>query len=124
MSKSINSWTSSRQRQQPLHQTGTRTQVKKISKESIDFDAEGRVLWAKINLDPLNKGGIEMSPIDPIFRHPIGAGTIYVGGSKAAKNLKLLTDLGITSVVNCTLVVVQKADGTVKSKRSSKNLLQ
>jgi hypothetical protein len=124
MSKSIKSGTSSRQRQQPLHQTGTRTQVKKISKESIDFDAEGRALWAKINLDPLNKGGMEMSPIDPIFRHPIGAGTIYVGGSKAAKNLKLLADLGITSVVNCTLVVVQKADGTVKSKRSSKNLLQ
>jgi len=100
--------------------TATRAQAAQSSKQVIDFDAEGRALWEKLNLDPSNKGGKELSPIDPIYKHPVGGGTIYVGGAKAAKNLKILRDLGISSVVNCTYAVVMKAGGKVKSKKSSK----
>lgn len=98
----------------------TRAQVSTSSKTAIDFDAEGRALWEKLNLDSSNKGGKELSPIDPIFKHPIGGGTIYVGGSRAAKNLKTLRDNNITSVVNCTYALVHKAGGKVRSKKSSK----
>lgn len=56
----------------------------------IDFDAEGRKLWEKLNLDPNSKGSKELASIDALYKHPSGGGTIYVGGASAAKSLKLL----------------------------------
>lgn len=72
------------------------------SNSSVDFDAEGRNLWARLNLDKSSVGGRQWNPIDPIWRNPNTNGTIYVGNQSAAENLRLLQSLGITHVVNCT----------------------
>lgn len=69
---------------------------------SVDFDAEGRALWARLNLDKSAVSGRQWNPLDPIWRHPTTGGTIYVGNQSAAENLRLLQSLGINSVVNCT----------------------
>jgi hypothetical protein len=70
--------------------------------EQLDFDEEARKLWASLNLDPdAHKGG-QWNPTDPIYRHPTGGGTIYVGNQTAAENLAYLQQLGVTRVVNCT----------------------
>jgi protein-tyrosine phosphatase len=71
-------------------------------KQSLDFDQEARDLWAKLNLDPESRGSGVWNPVDPIFRHPTGKGTIYVGNQTAAENYNYLRNLGITHVVNCT----------------------
>ena len=41
--------------------------------------------------------------MDPIWRHPEGGGTIYVGNQTAASSIDLLRAHGITHVVNCTI---------------------
>ena len=69
---------------------------------NLDFDEEARKLWERLNLDPESRTGGQWNPTDPIFRHPTGGGTIYVGNQTAAENLPFLQSLGITRVVNCT----------------------
>jgi hypothetical protein len=70
--------------------------------ETLDFDAEAKALWARLNIDPTSvKGGL-YNPMDPIWRHPTGGGTIYVGNQGAAQSLDFLRSNGITHVVNCT----------------------
>jgi hypothetical protein len=68
----------------------------------LDFDDEARLLFKKLNLDPDARSGGKWNPIDPIYRHPTGGGTIYVGNQTAAENIQLLKQHGITHVVNCT----------------------
>jgi hypothetical protein len=90
--------------------------------KDIDFDAEARALWERLNLDPKTKSGSDhWNPVDPIFRHPNGGGVIYVGNQTAASDIQMLRfvyarntkefindlyilfrKLGITHVVNCT----------------------
>lgn len=70
--------------------------------DDIDFDAEARALWKRLNLDPNTQLTGEWNAVDPIYRHPTGGGTIYVGNQSAAKDLYLLEGHGITAVVNCT----------------------
>lgn len=70
--------------------------------EQLDFDEEARKLWASLNLDPNAHKGGQWNPTDPIFRHPTGGGTIFVGNQTAAENLAYLQQLGVTRVVNCT----------------------
>ena len=69
---------------------------------NLDFDEEARKLWERLNLDPESRTGGQWNPTDPIWRHPTGGGTIYVGNQTAAENLPFLQSLGITRVVNCT----------------------
>lgn len=69
----------------------------------MDFDDEARKLWERLNIDPSTKSSGQWNPLDPIWRHPEGGGTIYVGNQTAASNLELLTSRGITRVVNCTI---------------------
>eukprot|EP00428_Durinskia_dybowskii_P062393 CAMPEP_0170375190 /NCGR_PEP_ID=MMETSP0117_2-20130122/11029_1 /TAXON_ID=400756 /ORGANISM="Durinskia baltica, Strain CSIRO CS-38" /LENGTH=193 /DNA_ID=CAMNT_0010630249 /DNA_START=141 /DNA_END=722 /DNA_ORIENTATION=- len=68
----------------------------------LDFDDEARALWDKLNLDPSSRKAGLWNPLDSIWRHPEGGGTIYVGNQTAAENLTLLKAHGITHVVNCT----------------------
>ena len=72
------------------------------SASNLDFDEEARKLWTKLNLDPESRTGGQWNPTDPIYRHPTGGGTIYVGNQTAAENFAYLQSLGITRVVNCT----------------------
>ena len=74
----------------------------KSSSKEMDFDQEARDLWARLNLDPRTKTGDQWNPIDPIFRHHSGGGTIYVGNQTAASDIRILKQCGITRVVNCT----------------------
>ena len=71
-------------------------------KTDLDFDAEARLLWAKLNLDLGSHQRGQWNAIDPIWKHPTTNGTIYVGNQSAAESLALLNSVGITSVVNCT----------------------
>lgn len=74
-----------------------------LPKETIDFDAEGRALLARLNLELNARNNVGLwNPMDPIWRHPTGGGTIYVGNEKAAASLSLLNSCEITRVVNCT----------------------
>mmetsp|Transcript_23966 Transcript_23966/g.24207 ORF Transcript_23966/g.24207 Transcript_23966/m.24207 type:complete len:257 (+) Transcript_23966:67-837(+) len=72
------------------------------SAKNVDFDEEGRALWARLNLDKSLQGGRHWNALDPIWKHPTTGGTIYVGNQSAAENLKMLQSKGITHVVNCT----------------------
>mgnify|MGYP003387398506 FL=1 len=74
----------------------------KSSGKDLDFDQKARDLWAWLNLNPQNGSGDQWNPIDPIFRHKGGGGTIYVGNQTAAGDLGMLRQHGITHVVNCT----------------------
>jgi hypothetical protein len=47
--------------------------------------------------------GNKWNPVDPIWKHPNGAGTIYVGNQTAAESLDVLRGIGVTHVVNCTV---------------------
>lgn len=56
----------------------------------LDFDDEARALWDRLNLDPTSRKAGLWNPLDSIWRHPEGGGTIYVGNQTAAENLTLL----------------------------------
>lgn len=77
--------------------------MSKQSAESLDFDEEARKLWDRLNIDPNTTSSGQWNPLDPIWRHPTGGGTIYVGNQTAAANQDLLAAHGITHVVNCTI---------------------
>ena len=71
------------------------------STEKLDFDDEARKLWTRLNIE--SPGGSKLySPLDPIWRHPVGGGTIYVGNQVAAQSFDMLRENRITHVVNCT----------------------
>jgi len=70
---------------------------------NLDFDEEAYKLFAKLNLDPKSMERTSMwKNLDPIYRHPIGLGTIYVGNQNIAEDYKTLKKMNITHVVNCT----------------------
>lgn len=58
--------------------------------QNLDFDEEARALWAKLNLDPNTKSSSSWNVTDPIWRHPVGHGTIFVGNQTAAENINVL----------------------------------
>merc|ERR1712025_1195321 len=73
-----------------------------LSLPSMDYSKEAKKLWARLGIDPnqVNEGkGYNL--VDPIFKSPEG-GCIYVGGERAARDLDLLREKKITTVVNCT----------------------
>mmetsp|Transcript_19324 Transcript_19324/g.17551 ORF Transcript_19324/g.17551 Transcript_19324/m.17551 type:complete len:196 (+) Transcript_19324:39-626(+) len=73
-----------------------------MSSKAIDYDEEGRQLLARLNLTVKNTGTSMWNPLDPIYKHPTGGGTIYVGNQNAAENINLLRAYSITHIVNCT----------------------
>ena len=58
--------------------------------QNLNFDDEAIALWTKLNLDPSSRKAGMWNPLDSIWRHPEGGGTIYVGNQTAAENLTLL----------------------------------
>jgi hypothetical protein len=64
------------------------------SEDRTDFDAEGRLLLAKANLEATiaaNRSTPNFwNPCDAIFRHAIGGGIIYVGNQSVAENYRYL----------------------------------
>lgn len=56
----------------------------------LDFDEEAKALWARLNLDGGSRKSGQWNPLDSIWRHPVGGGTIYVGNQTAAENINLL----------------------------------
>jgi len=62
----------------------------------LDFDDEARALWEKLNLDPSSRKAGMWNPLDSIWRHPEGGGTIYVGNQKAAENISLLRSVPVS----------------------------
>jgi len=80
------------------------TNSSKVINKNMDFDEQAKLLFERLNLEYGGKssGGNYWNPIDPIFKHPSGGGTIYVGNQTAAENLTLLKSSNITHVVNCT----------------------
>lgn len=63
---------------------------KKAGSNDLNFDDEAHALWARLNLDPNTKKGEQWNPTDPIYKHPTGGGTIYVGNQSAAGDLNML----------------------------------
>ena len=72
------------------------------AKELVDFDAEGRNLLSRLNLELQQRGRGDWNALDSIFRNSETGGTIYVGNQSAAQNLSVLRSHNITHVVNCT----------------------
>lgn len=64
------------------------------STDHTDFDAEGRILLAKANLESSvtsNRSTPNFwNPCDPIFRHAIGGGIVYVGNQSVAENYRFM----------------------------------
>ncbi len=60
----------------------------------LDFDEEARKLYATLNIEvkpSANPNDVsKWKHLDPIFRHPTGLGTIYVGNQNVAQNLGTL----------------------------------
>jgi hypothetical protein len=61
-----------------------------VGRRQLDFDDEARQLWERLNLDPSSRQSGLWNPLDSIWRHPEGGGTIYVGNQTAAENLTML----------------------------------
>lgn len=70
--------------------------------ETLDFDEEGRKLYASLNIDFSQVKSGPYNSLDPIWKHPTTGGTIYVGNQTAASSLDVLRAHNIISVVNCT----------------------
>lgn len=70
---------------------------------NLDFDDEARALWEKLNLDPSSRKAGMWNPLDSIWRHPEGGGTIYVGNQTAAENISLLRLVPISLQLILTL---------------------
>jgi len=68
----------------------SRTLSGKTNTPAVDYDEEGRQLWAKLNLENSNRSASVWNPADPIWRHPAGKGIIYVGNQTAAENMTYL----------------------------------
>jgi hypothetical protein len=47
------------------------SKMKKINQQ-LDFDAEARALWGRLNLDPTSRTHGHWNALDSIFRHPTG----------------------------------------------------
>lgn len=74
-----------------------------VGREILDFDEEGRALWARLNLDgAAGRSRGQWNALDSLYRHPATGGTLFVGNQSAAQSLSLLRASGITHVVNCT----------------------
>eukprot|EP00606_Chrysophyceae_sp_TOSAG23-5_P001484 GSChrysophyteH2.ASY1.ANO1.532.1 assembled CDS len=67
---------------------------------TIDYDQAGRDAMAKLGVDASTKD--EQGHLTPIWRHPTGGGSIYVGNVYVAESLSILQRFGIGAVVNCT----------------------
>jgi hypothetical protein len=62
----------------------------------LDFDEEAKRLWDRLNLDPTAHSRGKWNPLDPVWRHPLGGGIIYVGNQTAAEDIRLLNRHGVT----------------------------
>ena len=73
--------------------------------DSTDYNQAARDLFAQLGLDKLGSGqmkaGGQYNPLDPIYAREDGT-AIYVGNEVAAKSRTMLSEVGITHVVNCT----------------------
>jgi len=67
----------------------------------VDYNAEARALWQRFGIDPGTTSN-KWSHMDPIWKCPVGGGTIYIGNQTAAQNKDKLFERRITHVVNCT----------------------
>ena len=56
----------------------------------LDFDAEAKALWERLNLDPASRTTGQWNALDSIYRHPTGGGIIYVGNQTAAESITML----------------------------------
>ena len=85
------------------------------SSGAMDYNKEARDLWSRLGIDPDFKGHAEKyQPLDLIYASPQGGGSIYVGDSRAAENITLLKEKGVTAVVNCTLDIPNYHHHTLK----------
>lgn len=79
------------QRKKAMHSSSYAARVgSRRPAENLDFDQEAHSLWEKLNLDPAARKVGLWNPLDSIWRHPEGGGTIYVGNQTAAENISLL----------------------------------
>jgi protein tyrosine/serine phosphatase len=78
----------------------TNTQSSNI--KNLNFDDEAYALFKKLNIDPSTKNNSNYNWTDPIWRHPEGGGTIYVGNQPAAESITYLNQINVTHIVNCT----------------------
>lgn len=66
------------------------------------YDAEAVALWQRLGIDPTKNNNGPYSPMDAVYKHPTGGGTLYIGNQTAAQNLNMLKGKGVAAVVNCT----------------------
>jgi hypothetical protein len=69
---------------------------------NLDFDEEAEKLFASLGVEIGERGVSKYNNLDPIWKHPDTAGTLYVGNRVAAAEMSILAQHGITHVVNCT----------------------
>lgn len=73
-----------------MHSSGYASRAPAQKAANLDFDDEARALWDRLNLDPMSRKAGMWNPVDSIWRHPEGGGTIYVGNQTAAENINIL----------------------------------
>eukprot|EP00286_Rhodomonas_abbreviata_P017906 CAMPEP_0181325638 /NCGR_PEP_ID=MMETSP1101-20121128/21044_1 /TAXON_ID=46948 /ORGANISM="Rhodomonas abbreviata, Strain Caron Lab Isolate" /LENGTH=246 /DNA_ID=CAMNT_0023433983 /DNA_START=20 /DNA_END=760 /DNA_ORIENTATION=- len=71
------------------------------AREHLDFDQEARKIFSSLKVDG-SVGRGTYNPCDPIWCHPVSGGTLFVGNHRAASNIDVLDQHGITHVINCT----------------------
>jgi hypothetical protein len=69
-------------------------------KGRVDFDEEGRKLMSALGID--SSVTDPEGHMSPIWRHPSGGGTVYVGNVYVAQDIGILKRFNVTGVVNCT----------------------
>lgn len=70
-----------------------------VAELELDYDKEALALFAEAGSRWLDR-----RPMNPLHRSQQG-GTLYVGGEDAAANLQLLSQHGVSYVVNCTTTI-------------------
>lgn len=78
------------------------TRIPNELNKKLNFDDEAYELFKKLNIDPSTKNNSNYNWTDPIWRHPEGGGTIYVGNQSAAESIAYLNSINVTHIVNCT----------------------
>ena len=96
---------------QSVSSTSRLPPIGSTSGSPVDYDREAAKLWTSLGLDPSTLhdplissrcSSRQKHSLDPIYRHPVTNGTIFVGRRSAATSLEILTQCGVTAVVCCT----------------------
>ena len=87
------------------------------SKPRPDYNEEARKLFAALNLDISGAASTESSRLhgynnlDAVWKHPTTGAQVFIGNATASSQREILSQNGITHIVNCTSDMANTFEG-------------